>query len=53
MDNVPGIQRYVNDRSGLGYSKFEKPSQIKKTVFVESNNAYNNVQTRKAQNNFQ
>lgn len=32
LDNVLSSQRYVNDKNGLRYSKFEDSSQIKKTL---------------------
>lgn len=44
---------YDNDKSRLGYYKFENCSQIKKTIFVKSNNACNNVQPRKLCHNVQ
>lgn len=46
-------QIYTNDKSQLGYSKFYKPSSSKKTIFVRSSDAYNNVQPKNVQNNFQ
>ena len=35
MEGVLSQQRYSNDKSGLGYSKFSKPSS-NKTIFVKA-----------------
>ena len=35
MEGVLSQQRYSNDKSGLGYSKFSKPS-TNKTIFVKA-----------------
>lgn len=46
LSSVLSIQRYTYHWSGLGYSKFEKLSQIKKKiVLIKSTNIYKNVQT--------
>lgn len=38
LESVINKQRYTNDRSELGYSKFYKPSRRKQTIFIKSNN---------------
>lgn len=47
LESVISRQRYTNDKNGLGYSKFNKSSQIKETIFIKSSNAYNNIQPKK------
>lgn len=53
MDDVLSYQRYSKDINGLGYSKFNKTSKVKKNIFVKSSNTRKNVQTRKVENNLQ
>lgn len=53
LESLLRKQRYTKDISGLGFSKFDKSSSSKKTVFVNSSNAYNKVQPKKVKNNFQ
>lgn len=52
LKNVISKKRYTNERSVLGYFKFDKPI-LNKPTFVKSNNAFNNEQPKKVQNNFQ
>lgn len=52
LESILCKQRYTNDTSGLWYSKFNRTSSIK-TIFVKSINAYNNVHSKKVQDNFQ
>ncbi|XP_058763525.1 uncharacterized protein LOC131636971 [Vicia villosa] len=37
LENVLSTQRYSNDKSGLGFSKFDKPTS-NKTIFVKASN---------------
>lgn len=40
LENVLNMQRYSNDKSGLGYSKFDKPN-LNKTIFVKASSQSN------------
>ena len=40
LDNVLSQQRFSNDKSGLGYSKFNKPS-TSKIIFVKASDQSN------------
>lgn len=51
LKNVLSNKRYTNDKSGLTYSKFDKPSSNKKIIFVKTIN--NKIQLKKVQDNFQ
>lgn len=48
LENFLTKQKYFNDKSGLEYSKFNKPSTIK-IIFVKARNKFNNVESRKMQ----
>ncbi|KAK2400748.1 gag-protease polyprotein [Trifolium repens] len=48
LDNILSQQRYSNDKSGLGYSKFDKPS-TSKTFFVKAIDQSNKEKVNKAQ----
>ena len=48
LDNVLRQQRFSNDKSGLGYSKFNKPS-TSKTIFVKASDQSNKEKVNKAQ----
>ncbi|KAK2382430.1 rust resistance kinase Lr10 [Trifolium repens] len=48
LDNILSQQRYSNDKSGLGYSKFDKPS-TSKTIFVKAIDQSNKEEVNKAQ----
>lgn len=47
LNTVLRNQRYVNDNSGLEFSKIKNYIQIKMIIFVKSINTYNNVQFKK------
>lgn len=47
LEGVLSQQRYSNDKSGLGYSKFSKPSSSK-TVFVKANDQPTKEKVNKA-----
>lgn len=48
LENVLNKQRYYNDKCGLGYSKFHKPS-TSQIIFVNSSNKFNNEESKKMQ----
>ncbi|KAK2357503.1 gag-protease polyprotein [Trifolium repens] len=48
LDNILSQQRYSNDKSELGYSKFDKPS-TSKTIFVKTIDQSNKEEVNKAQ----
>ena len=48
MDNVLRKQRFSNDKSGLGYSKVNKPC-TSKTIFVKASDQSNKEKVNKAQ----
>ncbi|KAK2402034.1 gag-protease polyprotein [Trifolium repens] len=48
LDNILSQQRYSNDKSGLGYSKFDKPC-TSKTIFVKAIDQSNKEKVNKAQ----
>jgi hypothetical protein len=48
LDNILSQQRRSNDKSGLGYSKFDKPS-TSKTIFVKAIDQSNKEKVNKAQ----
>ena len=48
LDNILSQQRYSNDKSGLGYSKFDK-SSTSKTIFVKAIDQSNKEKVNKAQ----
>lgn len=52
LKSVLRKQRNANDKSGLGYSQFYKPSSSK-TIFVKSSNTYNNFKIKKVLDKFQ
>ncbi|KAK2423291.1 rust resistance kinase Lr10 [Trifolium repens] len=49
LDNILSQQRRSNNKSGLGYSKFDKPS-TSKTIFVKAIDQSNKEKVNKAQN---
>jgi len=46
LEEVLSKQRYSNNKTGLGFSNFNKPI-TNKTVFVKSNTISNNIETKK------
>ncbi|CAJ2657071.1 unnamed protein product [Trifolium pratense] len=48
LDNILSQQRHSNDKSGLGYSKFDKPS-TNKTIFVKEIDQSTKEKVNKAQ----
>ncbi|KAK2422681.1 gag-protease polyprotein [Trifolium repens] len=48
LNNIISQKRYSNDKSGLGYSKFDKPS-TSKTMFVKAIDQSNKEKVNKAQ----
>lgn len=49
MEWILSRQRYSNDKNGLGYSKFDKPS-THKTIFVKASDQYNKEKVNKVKN---
>jgi hypothetical protein len=49
LEGVLSQQRYSNDKSGLGYSKFSKPSSSK-TVFLKANDQPTKEKVNKEKN---
>lgn len=47
-DNVLSQEKYSNDKSGLGYSKFDKPN-TSKTILVKASNQSNEEKINKVQ----